>query len=62
MLGSALLDEIVDIVGGDTPDEYAVSIDNGDDVKVEFLKVLDHVVDLVGVGSEVDFVFGAEFL
>ena len=52
----------MDIVGGDTPDEYAVSIDNRDDVKVKFFKILDHVVDLIGIGSEVDFVFGAEFL
>jgi len=62
LLGGALLDEIVDIVGGDTPDEYAVSIDNGDDVKVEFFKVLDHIVDLIGIGGKVDFIFGAEFL
>ena len=62
MLGGALLDEIVDIIGGDTPDKHAVSIYYRNDVKIEFFKVLDHVVDLVGIGGEVDFIFGAEFL
>ena len=52
----------MDIVGGNPPDEHAVSIDYRNDVKVELLKVLDHVVDLIGIGGEVDFIFGAEFL